>query len=220
MNNGRSKVYGSYGRFYTTVPQDIQTRALGSEVHDHRRTTTRTRTRSTRSPEPASASRRRGDLINPEGLKGMYQDEIIVGVEYEFFRNWSFGVKGIYKTLGRVLEDRCDIPYNADLSNILNSNDPYIKAYQPTCALINVGEGGLLNTIKDPNDKTCYPNGATIGHAARTTATSRRLHAGRPQLPRPRARPHAPLREQLLRPRELHLLEARGELLGQPVADA
>jgi outer membrane receptor protein involved in Fe transport len=27
--NGKSKIYGSFGRFYTTIPQDIQTRSLG-----------------------------------------------------------------------------------------------------------------------------------------------------------------------------------------------
>ena len=32
LSNGRSKIYGSYGRFYTTIPQDLQTRSLGREA--------------------------------------------------------------------------------------------------------------------------------------------------------------------------------------------
>ncbi len=158
MNNGRSKVFGSYGRFYTAIPQDLQTRSLGREATIIVSNTTTT---NTLNPIGAVGFAQTGDFVNPEGLKGMYQDEAILGFEYEVARGWSIGVKGIYKALGRVLEDRCDIPYNADTTAILSSDDPYIKAFQPTCALINVGEGGTLNTIKDPADKQCYPNGAT-----------------------------------------------------------
>jgi hypothetical protein len=158
MNNGKSKVYGSWGRFYTTIPQDLQTRSLGREATIIVSNDTHT---NVLDPIGGVGFAQTGDFVNPEGLKGMYQDEAILGLELEFMKNWSFGVKGVYKSLGRVLEDRCDIPYNADTSAILSSNDPYIKAYQPTCSLINVGEGGLLNTIKDPSDKQCYPSGAT-----------------------------------------------------------
>ena len=43
------------------------------------------------------------------GLKGTYQDEVVAGVENEVWKNWSMGVKGIYRSLGSVLEDRCDV---------------------------------------------------------------------------------------------------------------
>jgi hypothetical protein len=158
MNSGKSKVFGSFGRFYSTVPQNMQTRSLGREATIIVSNTSNT---NVLNPIGGVGFAQTGDLINPDGLKGMYQDEAILGVEFEFARNWSAGVKGIYKNLGRILEDRCDIPYNADLSSILSSNDPYIKNYQPTCAIINVGQSGLLNTIKDPSDPNCYPNGAT-----------------------------------------------------------
>ncbi len=33
LRNGKSKVFASFGRYYQTIPQDIQVRALGSEVY-------------------------------------------------------------------------------------------------------------------------------------------------------------------------------------------
>src|SRR5262249_14635562 len=33
LKNGRSKVFASFGRYYQVIPQDIQIRALGSEVN-------------------------------------------------------------------------------------------------------------------------------------------------------------------------------------------
>jgi hypothetical protein len=173
LNNGRSKVYGSYGRFYTTIPQDLQTRSLGRESTDIVYNATHTNVLNPINTGLTTSSfAQTGDLVN-SGLKGMYQDEIIAGAEFEFARNWSFGLKGIYKKLGRVLEDRCDLPYNADISHILtDGTDPYVTLNQPTCALINVDGSNALNSIKDPADKQCYPNGATTADGSSYVASS------------------------------------------------
>ena len=159
MNNGRSKVYGSYGRYYSTIPQDIQTRALGNEYtafayqYDAPGST----------PNPigdfGSSVYIQGGELTQANLKGMYQDEIIGGVEYEVFKGWSFGVKGIYKKLGRVIEDRCDLL------------DPRVglQSYVPapaltTCALVNPGDDSALQVIKDPTNPACQGSFATTGH--------------------------------------------------------
>jgi hypothetical protein len=152
VNNGKSKIYASYGRFYEIIPQDIQTRALGNEyimfVRNH----------SDNSADPINTTSFpfayvQGGEVVQDNLKGMYQDEIIGGVEYEFARNWAIGVKGIYKALGRVVEDRCDGAVNPDIAQYFPAGGT------ATCALINPGQGNSLGTIKDPTDKTCYPNG-------------------------------------------------------------
>ncbi len=76
-------------------------------------------------------------------------------MEYEAFKNWSFGVKGIYRALGRVLEDRCDLyDQRAGISDLIPPGT------QATCAMVNIGEGDL-GQIKDPNNPACfsdYPN--------------------------------------------------------------
>jgi Carboxypeptidase regulatory-like domain/TonB dependent receptor/TonB-dependent Receptor Plug Domain len=173
LANGKSKVFGSYGRFYSTIPQDLQTRSLGRESTDivyngtHSNVLDPINTGNT-----AFSFAQTGDLVN-SGLKGMYQDEIIAGVEYEVAPNWAVGLKGIYKKLGRVLEDRCDLPYNPDVSAVLNnSSDPYIQLNQPTCALINVDGSNALNSIKDPADHQCYPDGATTADGSAYVASS------------------------------------------------
>ena len=93
-NNGKSKFFAHYGRYYTVIPTDIQTRALGNEytvfAYNYNQ--------GVFDPVDSSAGYAyiQGGQITPEGLKGMYQDEYVGGIEYELFKNWSFGVKGIY----------------------------------------------------------------------------------------------------------------------------
>jgi outer membrane receptor protein involved in Fe transport len=161
LNNGKSKVFGSFGRFYTTVPQDIQTRSLGREALIIALT-------STNKPvlDPIAnvgfGFVQTGDYVNP-GVKGMYQDEIIGGFEYEFLRDWTLGVKGVYKALGRVMEDRCDLIANPDAAAVLaagQATNEFLRIYAPSCAIINVDGSNTLNTIKDPADPKCYPNGS------------------------------------------------------------
>jgi outer membrane receptor protein involved in Fe transport len=154
-NNGKSKLYANYGRYYTTIPQDIQTRALGNEYT----TFAYNYTKGVRNPvtDPSGfgyAYIQGGELTDPN-LKGMYSDEVVGGIEYEIFKSWSLGVKGIYKTLGRVVEDRCDL------------TDPRVNlaSYIPagaltTCALTNLDGSSPLTSLKDPNDPTCWSSGA------------------------------------------------------------
>jgi hypothetical protein len=152
MNNGRSKVYANAGRFYEVIPQDIQTRALGNEYIIITRNSSST-------PNPVDLFLGgpvvQGGELTQNGLKGMYQDEVILGFEYEIAKNWAIGVKGIYRALGRVVEDRCDLAINPDLAGYFNPASP------ATCALINPGQGDSLGAIKDPSDPRCYPNGST-----------------------------------------------------------
>ncbi len=157
MNNGKSKLYASYGRFYTTIPQDIQTRALGNEY------TVFAYNYTANSFDPVTDPAFfgygyptiQGGELTQENLKGMYQDEIIAGVEYELVKNWSFGIKGIYKAVGQTVEDRCDL------------QDPRVglSSYVPagaltTCALVNMGDDSPIQVIKDPTNPECQgPDG-------------------------------------------------------------
>ncbi|HEX5854670.1 MAG TPA: TonB-dependent receptor [Thermoanaerobaculia bacterium] len=152
LGNGKSKIYGNYGRFYEVIPQDIQTRALGNEFIIFARNNSST-------PDPVDqflgAPIVQGGELVQSNLKGMYQDELIAGFEFEVAKNWAIGAKGIYRALGRVVEDRCDLAVNPDIAQYFNPASP------ATCALINPGQGNSLGTIKDPFDTTCYPNGET-----------------------------------------------------------
>ena len=166
-NNGKSKFFAHYGRYYTVIPSDIQTRALGNEY------TVFAYNYSEGKLDPVDAMSGyayiQGGQITPDGLKGMYQDEYVGGVEYELFKNWSFGVKGIYKSLGRAIEDRCDLT---------DPRLPYLADYIPagsltTCALINPGSMGDLGNLKDPTNPACKSADGTLSGNCESTQVRR-----------------------------------------------
>ena len=45
------------------------------------------------------------------GIKASYQDEFTIGVEKAIDPTLSVGIKGTYRSLGRTVEDRCDLDY-------------------------------------------------------------------------------------------------------------
>ena len=158
MSNGRSKVYASFGRYYSTIPQDIQTRALGNEYTAFAYQYGGPTNTPIYLGDFGSFVYMQGGELTQANLKGMYQDEAIAGIEYEVFKGWSFGVKGIYKKLGRTIEDRCDLV------------DPRVglESYVPptaltTCALVNPGDDSPLQVIKDPTNPACQGSFATTG---------------------------------------------------------
>jgi hypothetical protein len=105
-DNGKTKVYVNFGRFYENIPQDINIRAFGGEI---------TAFSYNFSPDPANilpnaAAPRRSTLlggaepVDPD-LKGQYIDEWIGGFEYEVMPNTTAGVRYVHRNLGRVIED-------------------------------------------------------------------------------------------------------------------
>jgi hypothetical protein len=113
--DGRTKVFGSYGRYYARVPNDLAARALSSDASitadyfDSQLT----------QPIP------NGVLAGPAGLqtgthytllgggadtidpnvKLSYSNEYIAGVEHDLFRNLIVSARYIHRNIGRVLED-------------------------------------------------------------------------------------------------------------------
>jgi hypothetical protein len=149
LRNGKSKVFASYGRYYQMIPQDIQTRALGNGINVAAYNYTPDKSDTVASmydyPTPFFYA---GDYV--PGLKGTYQDELVAGVEYQFAKDWSVGVKGIYRSLGRVLEDRCDLG-----DSRVGIGDLVPPGTIATCVMVNIGEGEI-GQVKDPNNPQCF----------------------------------------------------------------
>jgi outer membrane receptor protein involved in Fe transport len=135
QNNGRSKLYANFGRFYESIPMDINLRSFGGEI------STQVNNRSatpgdftpgtvgsaasggvpasflspvdiaTNTPCPANATcvapfRFLGGTVPVDpDLKGQYIDEYLLGYDYEIAPNLMVGIKGTYRNLGRVIED-------------------------------------------------------------------------------------------------------------------
>ena len=105
--NSRSKLYANWGRFYESVPMDINIRAFGGEIQCFCYNFTADASNFAQDP---SAPRRQSLLggstepVDPN-LKGQYIDEWLAGFEYDLGRNFVVGSKYTHRDLGRVIED-------------------------------------------------------------------------------------------------------------------
>ncbi|MEA2569474.1 MAG: hypothetical protein QOI24_1475 [Acidobacteriota bacterium] len=105
----RSKVFGSYGRFYEQIPMDLVIRSFSYERQPRIINYSPTST----TPDPAAEndldtkSAILGGFTEPSDpdLRNQYLTEYIIGGEREIRPNLSIGVKGIYRTYGQVIED-------------------------------------------------------------------------------------------------------------------
>ena len=112
-NNGRSKLYVNYGRFFESIPMDINLRTFGGEVSlqvANFNPTPGALTPDPAAPAIASGGRRftfLGQHVTPvdPDLDGQYIDEYLLGYDYEIAPNLAVGVKGTYRDLGQVIED-------------------------------------------------------------------------------------------------------------------
>ncbi|MDQ3281205.1 MAG: TonB-dependent receptor [Acidobacteriota bacterium] len=117
MRNGRSKLFANYGRFYESIPMDMNIRAFGGELQAFAYNFSSDPKNF--APDPFFAVSRPGTGIprntltggatpvDPD-LKGQYVDEMLLGYEYELANNLAVGVQGTYRKLGRVVEDFLD----------------------------------------------------------------------------------------------------------------
>lgn len=118
---GRSKVYGSWGRYYESIPLDINDRSFGGEGR------LQSRFSSGDCGDPVAnlggpsgagcvAAAKAGEVVPQDqllgagvlvadGIKNQYLDEAILGVEYEVLEGLTLGLSVKVRTLGRVLED-------------------------------------------------------------------------------------------------------------------
>ena len=108
QSDGTSKIYGSFGRYYETIPQDINVRSFGNEAicfcynfsSDP----------SVIGALPTEVTGFRSSIlggptpVDPD-LKGQYIDEYLLGYEREVGHGLTLGIQGSYRDLGRVVED-------------------------------------------------------------------------------------------------------------------
>ena len=119
---GRSKVFASWGRFFESIPMDINDRSFGGEVSYVQTFATATGTKCgpidpklgganglgcltpNGSPDLEQLLGSSGVLVAP-GIKAQYMDEILIGAEYQIEPDLKIGVTYQNRRLGRVIED-------------------------------------------------------------------------------------------------------------------
>jgi hypothetical protein len=105
----KGRVYGSFGRFYEELPMDLVIRSYSYELQPNIINYSPTDNH----PDPAAesdygtASKILGAPVEPTdpNIKGQYVEEVLLGVEKELVADLAVGVKGIYRSYGRVIED-------------------------------------------------------------------------------------------------------------------
>ena len=106
MNDGKSKLFAHYGRFYENIPMDINIRSFGGELYcfcyNFSPDPANTRPDPT---APAKTSVNGGATPADPQLKGQYIDEILFGMEREVGNGVVIAARYNYRTLGRVIED-------------------------------------------------------------------------------------------------------------------
>ncbi|OFW30059.1 MAG: hypothetical protein A3H97_02190 [Acidobacteria bacterium RIFCSPLOWO2_02_FULL_65_29] len=118
LGTGRTKIYGFWGRFYEAIPLNMNIRAINGERYIIPQFVSQVPLSSsnwynaTGSPLARNGPwtvRRTSTLtaITPldEDLKAQYEDQFIVGGEYQFRPTWNFGVRFINRKLERIIED-------------------------------------------------------------------------------------------------------------------
>jgi hypothetical protein len=121
---GRSKVYANYGRFYESIPMDINDRSFGGETLLNQ-TFSHGSTDDQGNPvcgnidptigappgpgcqgDPNSLDLFGGNgvLVAP-GIRPQYLDEFVIGAEYEVIEDLKVGVSLQRRVMGRVIED-------------------------------------------------------------------------------------------------------------------
>ncbi len=147
--DGTTKVFGSWGRFYESIPTDMVSRAFGGEIST---------LMSNQSPTNVgcdSAFQKQYGLVcrivGPQSisdlepvdpnLKGQYVDHAQIGVEFAVGRDMVVGASYIYRTLGRVIEDALAPNGNYYIGNpsqglltqsVLEDYTHFLPAPQPT----------------------------------------------------------------------------------------
>ncbi len=106
---GRSKLFGSFGRYYEQIPMDLVIRSFSFE----RQTRIFNFSPTATTPDPAAeealgrSSAIFGGFTEPvdPNLENQYINEYIVGYEREVLPDVAVGIKGIYRNYGQVIED-------------------------------------------------------------------------------------------------------------------
>jgi outer membrane receptor protein involved in Fe transport len=165
--DGTSKLYGSAGRFFFAIPTDLNARVFSAntQIRNYNYSPTATNQDFAGRSRLIQVGSFAGEPVEV-GLKASYQDELTLGVEKALDPTFSVGIKGTYRTLGRTVEDRCDLDYN----------DP--KSLDNTCGIFNPGSDGPIanGAIKtcntsanttDPEQNLCNLPGVPVGNAKR-----------------------------------------------------
>jgi Carboxypeptidase regulatory-like domain len=163
--NGKSKIFANYGRYYLPIATNTNIRLAGGETYyEEYYALTGLKADSTPNIGAQIGGRNvfsAGEIRNPleivdRNIKPMYQDEYILGYQRQVNKDWTVGVRGTYRNVGRFIEDEAiDETLNAYAAknNIkgfaAGGNDYYVLTNpgQPMTTFVDFGDGKGLRAV-------------------------------------------------------------------------
>ncbi len=107
---GKSRIIANYGRYYSSIPQDLNDRAMVPEgflyfrFYDDEYPNYQPGTYDL-PPEEAWLNFGQEQAYIQKDLKGMYSDELLLGFDYEVMKDIGVGVTAVQRKLGNIIED-------------------------------------------------------------------------------------------------------------------
>jgi hypothetical protein len=161
--DGKTKIYGNYGKFYARIPNDLAARALSAD-DGFTRGDYYDRGLTQIIPEgvlAAGVTRHfilagvGADTIDPEA-KLTYTNEYVFGLDREIMRNTTFGVRYVYRDMPQVLEDIANCPmvaYELAQTSSICSSVEYILTNPSSDIPVAAGTEFLGARFDDPVHK-------------------------------------------------------------------
>jgi outer membrane receptor protein involved in Fe transport len=165
FGDGKTKVFGNWGRFYQKIPNDMAVRAFSSEDgvtnawwyvnYDADGRPTPGDFAQPDMPGASSVTRTGANptYVVPE-TKTMYQNELVLGFDHQLNPTMSFGMRYIFREVGRMLEDVGTLTVNqyiedSEYFTYVIANPSFSSDY-----VINdtgeIGSDGLADGFADP----------------------------------------------------------------------
>jgi hypothetical protein len=179
FNDRKTKIYGTWGRFFEKVPLDIAVRALSDEtsITGALYADPGLGNQPNLSPSnyiPGGNIAFQGGSANLEqvapGTGAQYQDEVAAGVEHEFAHNLTFTGRFVYRDLRRIIEDMSGINVTQALAGVpqlyvVGNPSKTLDIFQNANPCSNPGVGNCLSYPNPfgPGDLgyTAFKNGTT-----------------------------------------------------------
>ena len=153
------KVYGNAGRYYIPVATNSSIRATGSEYQETQWFYVTGADESNGLPTGKGAqiggTLSNGSLEAPNpasvastNLSPMYQDEFILGAQFQLNDLWTLGVRGIAREMKSGMDDTCAHQPFLDWAEDQGLNDFDISSV-PGCFFLNPGSDVIINVDTD-----------------------------------------------------------------------
>ncbi len=129
-HNNKSKLYGFWGWYFERIPQDLAVRVLTDEYRHFSTFYDAALTQSAMDSYTFGPEYIQG---GPSGgpLKGAYNEEYILGYQYEVRPDFTVGVRGVYRDIGRIIED---ISMDGASTYIMTNPDQWTNIWVPDAA--------------------------------------------------------------------------------------